>query len=74
MRISQDVSATSAQPWQAAPWSQRPSMLSPGACWAQIGSFEHSALIRSACGEVVFDVPRLLHEAAERPSASGLPV
>lgn len=30
------VLATRAQPWQEAPWSQRPSMPSPpGTCWAQ---------------------------------------
>jgi hypothetical protein len=49
LRISHEVSAISAQPWHAAPWSQRPSMLAVGACCAQIGSFEHSDAMRSAC-------------------------
>ena len=48
--ISQEVSAMSMHPWQAAPCSQRSSMLRPGMWSAQTGSLEHSAAARRRTG------------------------
>ena len=65
LRISQEVSAMSAQPWQAAPCSHRRSMLAPGACRAQSGSLEQSAPRVQRIGEMGLEVAGLPDQPAE---------
>ena len=70
-RISQEVSAINAQPWQAAPCRKRCSRVFSGS-WERadrVVRAEPRALQRG--GEMVFDPPRLRHEAAECPLGVG---
>ena len=56
------------------PWSQRPSRLSsPARAGHRPDHFEQSALILRACAEMILDVSRLLHQAAEGTLRVGAP-